>query len=116
MSTNNRLNGFHIVDGNFQAEADGLYRIDYTAEGSGQNNHEYITTVMVNDLNQDNCNSAHKLTAGGDITPMDSFCYLDISAGDYITLAVMDWSGTGAGTLYDYDIAIERKGKYGLGT
>ena len=116
MATNNRLNGFHIVDGNFQAEVDGLYRIDYTAEGEGANNHLYITTILVNDANQDSCNSYETMPAANDIRPMDSFCYLDIRAGDYITLAVMDWTGTETGTVYNYDIAIERKGKYGLGT
>ena len=115
MTTNNRLNGFHLVDGNFQAEVDGLYRIDYTAEGAGANNHIYVTSILVNDVNQDNCNSYETMSAGGDITPMDAFCYLDLQAGDYVTLGVLDWSGTETGTVYNYDVAIERHGKYGLG-
>ena len=38
----------------------------------------------------------------------------DLAAGDYVTLAVMDWGGTGEGKVYGYDVAIERKGRYGL--
>ena len=115
MTTNNRLNGLHMVDGNFQIEADGLYRIDYSADGAGQNNHHYVTSVLINDLNQDNCSRHHTLPAANDVVLMGNFCYLDLYEGDYVTVAVMDEGGTGAGTVYNYDVVIERKGKYGLG-
>ncbi len=115
MTTNNRLNGFHMVDGNFQVEESGLYRIDYSADGKGANNHVYLTTIMVNDVNKDNCSSYQTLPAANDYIPMHGFCYLDLLAGDYVTLAVMDDGGTSTGTVYNYDVAIERKGVYGLG-
>ena len=115
MATNNRLNGVHLVDGNFQMEVDGLYRVDYKAEGEGSNNHDYITTILVNDVNQDNCNSRETLPAVNDVRPMGKFCYLDLLKDDYVTLAVMDWTGTSTGKVYNYNVAIERHGKYGLG-
>lgn len=55
------------------------------------------------------------MPAAGNIRPMDSFCYLDLQAGDYVTLGVLDWTGTESGKVYNYDIAIEWYGKYGLG-
>ena len=115
LSQNTRLNGFAVSDYNLVTELDGLYEVTYTAEGSGQNNHTYMTSVLVNDLNQDNCNSRQKLAAGGDITPMDSFCLIDLRKGDYISLAASDLFNTGNGTVYNYDLKIVRIGRYGLG-
>lgn len=110
LSKNPTLNGFHVSDQSVVAEESGLYEFNYSAEGSGQNNHTYITTVAINDTNQDACISRKTLTAGGDIVPMSGGCFLNITAGDAIGLLVMDRAGTGAGTIYHYNLRGKRIG------
>ena len=65
------LNGFSF-DGseNLTAQVSGKYKVNYMASGDGQNNHVYFTSIFVNNINQDRCESHKKMTAGGDIITM----------------------------------------------
>lgn len=99
------LNGFTFEGGfdihsNLTAQVAGLYQAIYMASGNGQNNHEYFTTVFINDMDVDSCESHKKMTAGGDIVTMNGNCLIRLAVGDKISLRTTDYSGTGTGNYF----------------
>ena len=86
----------------------GIYKISYMASGSGENNHKYYTSVTINGVVQDRCESHKKMSAGGDIITMTGCCILNLSAGDKIKLATADIGNTGTGIYYTGNLNLIR--------
>lgn len=112
-STN--LNGFSYVGGmmassNLTAQVAGLYHLNYRLASSGQNNHLYISTVIINNGEQVNCHDHKQMSAGGDIVPMGSSCFVDLAVGDDVSISVADFSGTGTGNYYFGELNLMRIG------
>jgi len=110
-----KLNGFSFVGGfnlssNLTAQFAGVYKANYLASGSGQNNHNYFTTVLINGLEQNNCMSHKKMTAGGDIVTMTGSCLINLVVGDNVQLSTMDYDGTGTGKYYAGNLNLVRIG------
>ena len=110
-----KLNGFSFVGGfnlssNLTAQFAGIYKANYLASGSGQNNHNYFTTVLINGLEQNNCMSHKKMTAGGDIVTMTGSCLINLVVGDNVQLSTMDYDGTGTGKYYAGNLNLVRIG------
>jgi len=84
----------------------GIYRACYLASGSGTNNHNYYTTIFLNDTVQEKCESHKKLTAGGDILTMNGCCLLEITSGDVIRLKIrdIDTGGQDTGDYYSANL------------
>jgi len=111
----NHLNGFSFVGGflsssNLTAQVDGIYKAGYLASGSGINNHRYFTTILVNGVSQNNCMSHKKMTASGDFVTMTGTCIIDIGVGDTLSLATMDYAGTGISNYISADLNLVRIG------
>jgi len=109
------LNGFSYVGGfmessNLTSQVSGLYQAVYRLSGSGQNNHLYHSSILINNVAQDNCGDHKKMSAGGDIVPMGNSCFIELSAGDDVTVAVMDYGGTGTGDYYSGSLNLIRVG------
>jgi len=105
-----RLNGFTTDGENLTALVAGLYDVNYDITGSGQNNHEYVTTITINGEEQNNTAVHKKMSAGGDITPMNGGGFIQLAVGDEVRLAVQDYSGIGAGNLYSVEMRLSRIG------
>jgi len=108
-------NGFNYVGGfsqssNLTTQIAGRYRVNYIASGSGQNNHVYYTTVMINGLNQTKCTSYKKMSAGGDVMTMPGTCIISLNVGDNVSVATMDYGGTGNGIYYGSNLNLVRIG------
>ena len=88
----------------------GLYQATYMSSGDGQNNHEYFTSVFINEENQDNCESHHKMAAGGDIITQSGNCFINLNSGDNVSLRTADIGGTGIGNYYSSNINLVRMG------
>ena len=104
-------NGF-TSDGEHSVTAlvSGLYDVDYSATGDGQNNHEYVSKIAVNDKGW-NCTAAHKkMAAGGDIVTMTGGGFVEIEAGDEVSLKIADDGGTGLGNYYAMKMNLVRIG------
>ena len=82
----------------------GHYKACYMASGDGQNNHVYYTTIKINNVNQDPCESHKKMTAGGDIVSMNGCCILNLSVGDKLNIGTADVGGTGTGNYYSSNL------------
>ena len=109
------LNGFTHEDGfgvgaNLTAQVSGLYQATYMASGDGQNNHEYFTSVFINEINQDQCEYHHKISAGGDIITQNGVCLIDVVVGDKISLRTADIGNTGLGNYYSANLNLVRIG------
>jgi len=109
------INGFSHEDdsltgSNLTAQVTGLYQASYMASGDGQNNHEYYTSVFVNEVNQDNCEYHHKMASGGDIITQNGVCFIAVSVGDKISLRTADIGGTGTGNYYSSNLNLVRIG------
>ena len=88
----------------------GKYKVGYMASGDGQNNHIYFTTILVNGIDNDRCESHRKMTAGGDIVTMVGNCFVNLVVGDEIKLATADVGGTGTGNYYSANVNLVRIG------
>lgn len=109
------LNGFSFQGGfgipsNLTTQISGVYQVTYMAEGDGQNNHLYSTSVFVNEVNQKNCDSFHKMSAGGDIITQTGTCLINLNAGDKVSLRVADIGSTGTGNYYGGNIDLVKIG------
>ena len=110
------LNGFTFTGGfmsssNLTAQIAGIYWATYRLSGSGQNNHIYFSTVLVNGTNvNEYCEDHKKIAAGGDIVPMGNTCEIRLNVGDNITIAVMDYQGSGNGDYYSGNLNLIRIG------
>ena len=91
-----KLNGFIFIgNSNLTAGVNGLYKACYIASGSGINNHEYITSILINGVEQEKCSSYKKMAASGDVISMNGCCLIDLVVNDNIQVATMDYGGTG---------------------
>ena len=108
--TNSTLNGFTFNDANdyLSPSYDGLYKAGYTATGDGINNHEYVTTILVNGEAKESCKSHKKMSASNDIITMTGECFIQLNAGDEIKIATMDKDGTGSGTYFGAEVNLVR--------
>jgi len=110
------VNGFSFVGGfnsssNLTAQVAGLYKVDYRMTGTGENNHVYITTILVNGTDYGGkCHDHKKISAGGDQVPMGSTCFVRLNIGDTITSAVQDYGDTSTGDYYSGNINLVRVG------
>ncbi len=109
------LNGFSYVGGflsssNLTTQVSGLYKATYRLSGSGQNNHIYFSTVLINGVEQHKCGDHKKMAAGGDIVPMGNSCFIRLSIGDTIAVAVADYTGIGNGDYYSGNLNLVRIG------
>ncbi len=109
------LNGFSFVGGfesssNLTAQIDGRYQATYRLSGSGQNNHVYFSTILINGLEQDKCGDHKKISAGGDIVPMGNSCFIELLEGDDVQVAVMDYGASGDGDYYSGTLNLVRIG------
>jgi len=108
-------NGFTYQGGfnqtsNLTAQYSGLYQITYMASGDGQNNHEYFTTIFIDETIKPNCENHHKMAAGGDIITQSGNCFLDIVAGEVVSLRAANVGNTGTGNYYSSNINLVRIG------
>jgi len=109
------LNGFTYVGGfgessNLTALVNGKYQASYMGIGSGQNNHIYLTTVLINGVEKPECGNHHKMAAGGDVITQSGVCIITINAGDTIQVATQDMGGTGDGLYYGGNLNLVRIG------
>jgi len=109
------LNGFSYQGGfnqlsNLTAQVGGVYKVDYMSSGDGQNNHAYYTSVFINGANQDNCESHHKMSAGGDIITQSGNCIITLDVDDVVDVRTADIGSTGTGNYYSANINLVRIG------
>jgi len=88
----------------------GTYQLTYFAVGSGQNNHQYHVVPFIDDVEYDLCETMKKMSAGGDTTPMSGNCFIDLTAGDNVSLRIRDFEDTGTGTYFGSNINLVRVG------
>ena len=109
------LNGFTYQGGNqkpsnLTTQFSGVYKVDYMSSGDGQNNHTYYSSVFINGVNQNNCESHHKMSAGSDIITQSGNCIISLSVDDVIDIRVADVGNTGTGNYYSANLNIWRVG------
>jgi len=105
------FNGFSKIDNStLLCEASGKYLVNYMGGGSGQNNHIYYTTILVNGIEQDNLGSHKKMSSGGDIITMSGSGFVNLLEGDYINLGTSDNGNTGTGDYYSSNLNLVRIG------
>ena len=110
------INGFDFYDGflsensNLTAQIPGKYHVTYMSSGDGQNNHAYYTTIFIDDVEQDNCESHHKMSAGGDIITQSGNCFIDLIAGSEVSLRTADVGASGTGNYYSANLNLIRIG------
>lgn len=108
--TNSSLvNGFTVTKGFLEnsylnVTYSGTYSACFSASGAGQNNHEYFTTIVLNDVLQDKCGAHKKMSADGDIVTLNGCCLLALQKHDKIELSTRDYTGTGAGYYYSMNL------------
>jgi len=110
------LNGFTsegiAVGGvsNLTAQVAGVYRVDYMGIGSGQNNHIYLTNIMVNGIEKPKCGNHHKMAAGGDVITQSGNCIITLAVGDDVGISTQDMGGTSNGEYYGGNLNVVRIG------
>jgi len=109
------LNGFtftggFMTDSYLTASVAGLYTTTYMAGGDGQNNHEYYTSIFINEVNQDNCEHHKKMSAGSDIVTHTGNCFIYLDVGDNVSLRTADVGDTGTGNYYSSNLNLVRIG------
>ncbi len=109
------LNGFSYVgefnsSSNLTTQVAGLYLANYIASGNGQNNHIYFTTILINNVDAEQCGGHKKMAAGGDIITMSGTCFINLNIGDTISLATQDFGGTGTGEYFSANLNLVRIG------
>ena len=109
------LNGFSYVGGfdtssNLTAQVSGKYQASYMGIGSGQNNHIYLTTILIDGVEKPECGNHHKMAAGGDVLTQSGVCIITITAGQTIQLATQDMGSTGTGDYYGGNLNLVRIG------
>jgi len=109
------LNGFSYVGGfgessNLTAQVSGRYQASYMGIGSGQNNHDYITTILIDGVEKPECANHHRMSDGGDVITQSGVCIITINAGQTVQVATQDMGGTGDGTYIGGNINLVRIG------
>ena len=109
------LNGFNFTGGiginsSLTAEHDGLYKASYMASGDGVNNHEYYTSLFINENNQMNCETHHKMSAGGDIITVAGSCFINLNVGDKVSVRTVDKTAISTGNYYSANLNLLRIG------
>jgi len=94
------FNAGNPYNSNLTVDVGGLYLVNWQASGSGQNNHEYYTTVFVNETDFEECETHHKMSTGGDIITQHGTCTLNLTVGDRVTVRTADIGDTGDGVYY----------------
>jgi len=89
---------------------DGLYSYDYSAIGSGQNNHIYMSRLAVNGAGYNFTGDLRKMTAGGDIVTMGKQGSISLSSDDEVSVQVADLSDTGTGDYHGMQLDLTRIG------
>ena len=115
MSNATHLNGFSYQGGfnqlsNLTAQIGGVYKVDYMSSGDGQNNHAYYTSVFINGVNQDNCESHHKMSAGGDIITQSGNCFIELDVSDVVEVKTANIGHSGTGNYYSANLNVVRMG------
>ena len=115
MTNASHLNGFIYQGGwgqvsNLTAQFSGLYQAVYMGIGSGVNNHIYLTSVFVNNVNMENCGNHKKMSAGGDVTTQSGICFIDLQVGDVVDIRTADYGDTGNGVYYGGNMNLIRVG------
>jgi len=114
-NTSTNLNGFSFKGGigessNLTAQISGVYLVNYMVSGDGQNNHEYYTSVFIEEEPQYNCENKHKMAAGGDIITQTGTCLIRLNEGERVSVRTADFSGTGTGKYYGGNLDLVRVG------
>ena len=110
------LNGFKannigdLLNSSLTTLVDGRYQLIYFAVGSGQNNHQYHVVPFINNTEYDLCETMKKMAAGGDITPMNGNCFIDLKVGQNVSLRIRDYLDTGMGEYYGGNLNLVRVG------
>jgi len=110
------INGFSVnnigfgLNSSLTAQVGGLYQVIYSAVGSGQNNHVYITSVFINDTQIESCDAHKKLTAGGDIITMNGNCFIRLEVGNNVSLRIENEGNSGTGDYYGSNLNLVRIG------
>ncbi len=104
------VNGFtYVTGGKLNCTQAGLYQAQFSATGTGVNNHEYHLSVFVNETAQYNTN-AHSKYTNSEIASMYGQGFIRLGAGDLVTIRIKDISGTGTGTIYTSSVNLVRIG------
>ena len=98
------------LNSSLTANVAGKYQVHYMATGSGENNEVYYTSVFINEVNQDNCENHHKITAGGDILTQSGNCFIDLAVGENVSVRTANIGATGAGNYYSGNLNLVRIG------
>ena len=85
-----------------------FYGIGSTLVGNYDNN--FTSVVFVNGTEVEKCEVVHKLSSGGDITPMGSTCFYRLNKDDVVDVRIADYTGTGAGVYYGMNLNLVRIG------
>lgn len=105
------LNGFTWDGlGNLTCLVSGLYDVGFVACGSGQNNHIYNLAVGINGIVDVNVSAHKKMAAGGDETDMGGSGFIQLTAGDYVSLMIRDHGGSGTGKYIHSNLNLVRIG------
>lgn len=104
------VNGFEFDNGNdlLRVQVAGKYKAGYMASGDGENNNIYFTTILINGVEQDKCESHKKMTAGADIVTMTGSCFIDLVVDDYVQLGTADIGDTSVGNFYSSELNLIR--------
>lgn len=105
------FNGGNQINSNLSVNVNGIYKASYSLSGTGQNNHEYHAVIFINDIEQEQCESKKKMTAGGDITTMNGECFLNLIINDKISVRIADKYSTGTGEYYNGNLNLFRIGE-----
>lgn len=110
--SNSLVNGMTFNDAGDYLEIDiaGVYKVNYIGSGDGQNNHAYFTSVTINGVVQDKCESHKKMSAGADVVTMTGSCLLELNIDDKVRLATADVGATGIGNYYSSELNLVRIG------
>jgi len=95
------------INNSFTITTQGVYSVSYQATGKGSNNHELITAIFLND-NIVNKTRDIMITSSGELHKMGSSALLNLSEGDEVDLRIVDTSANGVGTLYEFDVLINK--------
>lgn len=109
--TSNTDGFIFIPNSTLQAQYDGLYKVSFSASGSGTANHVYHAGIQVNNTVQYNIETHFKISTGTDIITMSGGGFINLNAGDNVTLAFEDTTLASTGTIYSINVNLVRVGE-----
>lgn len=105
------MNGFTLTDmQNLTAVYNGMYDLNYCANGQGENNHIYETKVYVNDIGINRTSAYAKAEGSSSFMNMCGGGYLNLITGSKVTLRIEDQTGVSQGDLHNVDLRLSRIG------